>query len=75
MCGREDNKWVTRLKLRTHARGGGRSAMTTERETFHRAVSNELGDADPSAEILGLRRSLKSDWSTQESHQTGKNSD
>lgn len=49
--------------------------MTTERETFHRAVSNELGDADPSAEILGLGRSLKSDWSTQESHQTGKNSD
>ena len=63
------------VRLRAHARRGDRVAMRTEWESFRRAVSSEWGDAEPSAKILGLWRSLTSDWSTQESHQTGENPD
>lgn len=75
MCEEEDNKWLTRLKLRAHARRGDRAAMRTEWESFRRAVSREWGDAEPSDWIVGLWRNLTSDWSAQESHQTGENSD
>lgn len=63
------------IRLRAHARRGDRAAMRTEWESFRRAVSREWGDAEPSDWIVGLWRNLTSDWSAQESHQTGENSD
>lgn len=62
-------------RLRAHATRGDRSALRVEWESFRRALASEWGDEEPSPRMMQLWRGLTADWSVEEGHQSGENSD